>query len=252
LNVAKTSALLCSIAPTTPDAPNIVLDNLPINYKPTLCYLGINFDTRLNFREHVRIKVTKARRLLGATVGVLQRYQQKHIIGRIWSHIIKPIVSYGWFMCCGKTKAGDEQMEKLQLSAARASLNTYNDDSGLIMRLNWQTMSQLAQTQRLRLGYNYAYGFTKLPTCVYESFDPGVSRTRQQQHSLQLKCLAPSSRTEAYCRAGFKRIAENWNALPQAMVNQSRGQFKQTSKSNEQNQTQQTTHSRTLRSHHLL
>ena len=187
LNIDKTAALLCSVAPTPPSTPNLILNHQTITYKSNLCYLGLNFDVRLNFQEHLRLKVSKGRRLLGATVGVLKRYNQKHIIGRIWEHIIKPIVSYGWYLTNGKTNAGDKLMEKLQMSAARATLNTYTDDTGLLGRLKWQSMSQLAQTQRLRLGYNYSHGFTKLPIYVFENYNPGISRTRQQRHTLQLR-----------------------------------------------------------------
>ena len=111
LNIDKTTALLCSISPIAPSAPNIILNNQVISYKPTICYLGIILDIRLNFQEHLRMKVSKAQRLLGATVGVLQRYNPKHLIGRIWQHVIKPIVSYGWYLTSGKTKAGDDQMD---------------------------------------------------------------------------------------------------------------------------------------------
>ena len=119
-------------------------------------------------------------------------------------------------------------------------------------KLNWQSMNQLALIQKLRLSFNYAYGLSKIPNHVYEIYNPGISRTRQQRHSLQMKCLTPTARTEAFLRAGFKCIADEWNALPQATVNLSKTQFKATtSQSTNLTQTLPTTTSRALRSHRL-
>ena len=226
LNADKTTAILCSIAPIPPTPPVILIDNKRVEYRPHLRFLGIDFDIRLNFIEHNRVKVSKARRLLGATIGTLQKYGQKSIIGRIWQGIVKPIVTFGLVQTYGKNVASDLALERLQRTAARAATGIYNDDAGLLEKLGWQPMADVVRTQRLRLAYNYAHNLTRLPVTVYQIEKPLPSRTRRQLHSLQLVCLAVGGRSAALDKAGFKQIADIWNELPQAIVDLPRARFK--------------------------
>jgi hypothetical protein len=162
---------------------------------------------------------------MGATNGILQKYGQFYIIGKIWQTVIKPIVSYAMFLTFGKSAIGDDKLRRLQLTAARCTLNEYNNDACLLERLKWPSMIEEACKQRVRLGYNYCHGFTKIPHEVFDIYAPPTSRTRRQLHNKQLKCLTLNN-TEGYNRAGFKVIADTWNRLSQESVDLNRAQFK--------------------------
>ena len=225
LNHLKTEAMLSSIAPTPPSPIDIKLGDTKITYGTSMRYLGMIFDQRLTFKEHIRVKVCRARQLLGATAGALCKYGHAHMIGRLWNSVVKPGVTYGWFLSQGKTAEGDNRMHRLQLMAARYSLNYYEDDDTLLTRLKWQTISSEAYTQRIRMAYNIVHGHTRLLSPVFEIFTPPESRTRSRLHHSQLKCQI-SYKKVACQKSSFSRIAEEWNKLPASKIDLTKSKFK--------------------------
>ena len=201
------------------------MNNIPIKFQEHLKYLGITIDRKLNMEEHIRLKSCRAKRLMGASIGILQKYGQKQMIAKVWIQVIRPSVTYAHFMIEGKTKAGDRRLERLQLTAARASSNIYNNDERCLKKMNWQSMSELAQSQRLKMAYKYSRGLTRMPDDIFEIKKPNQSRTRRQLHDRQLFCRV-SNNTESTRRAGFTQIATLWNSLPQDTVNLNKTSFK--------------------------
>jgi len=225
LNTSKTTGLLCSVAPTRPTPVAIMLDGQKVEYLENMRYLGVYFDARLNMQDHLSMKISAARRLLGATLSVLQRYGQTHVITRIWLSVIKPMITYGLFMTQGKTARGDARLERLQMTAARACTNKYDNDDILLRRLGWDTIERQAWVQRVRLAYNYAKGHTHMPSMVFNIAPLKHSRTRRKAHDLQFECTV-KAKTESLRRSGFTKISQAWNALSQETINLKRAHFK--------------------------
>lgn len=57
LNVSKTNAIICTLSRKIP--PPLFLHNAPINYSPTVKYLGITIDRRLTWAPHLKLTLQK-------------------------------------------------------------------------------------------------------------------------------------------------------------------------------------------------
>jgi len=225
LNTSKTRGMMASIAPTPQTPANISINGIPIRYESSIKYLGVLFDQKMTMKDHVKSSVIKAKRLMGATIGVLQKYRQNQMIRRVWTGIIRPILSYSLWLTNGKNKESDARIERLQLTAARAALNRYDDDSLLLAQLKWHSFEKLAWSQRVRLAYSYSHGYSIPPENVFKYAQQKSVRTRQLQHSLHFECTI-ESRSESSRRSGCKMIEVSWNRLSETEVTSTRACFK--------------------------
>ena len=224
LNVSKTKTIHFSLAPITPIPKNLYLNGQQIERTECLTYLGVDFDIRLNMKCHVRKVVTKSRQLMGATLNTLQKHKQFYMIQRVWLGIIRPNMEYSLWLIQGKNVDSDRKLERVQLTAARAALNEYNDDTSLLQKLGWQSIRKLAWSQRVRIMHSYVHKRAVMPKSVFRLKSSGTSKTRQKLHNLQIECLVKGASSSG-SKSGFRQMCEQWNILDHNFVHMSRSQF---------------------------
>jgi hypothetical protein len=230
LNPLKTHGLLCSVARNkVHTSPNILLNGQVIHFGDTLRILGVLFDHRLTMLPHIIEKTLKAKQLLGATINALRSCGQHKMIGRIWSSTILPVTTYGAMITFGRTQAGDNKLMRLQMAAARCATNDYGNDEMLLKRLNWQPITVVAKSQRLRIAYQLSHEQQIIPDgtvlCKQSGTNTNRRSQRKPQHNKQLETTFVST-TATGDMCVTKLICNDWNTLEQDTVNLSLGQFK--------------------------
>ncbi|MCP3667324.1 MAG: hypothetical protein GY696_33330 [Gammaproteobacteria bacterium] len=128
LNPAKTSYILCTLAPNpaeiflhrTPE-----LNGEPIERRPFLKYLGVIIDQKLNFGMHAELQAAKAKRAIGALWKVLGRWTSKRHFQEIYSKKIMPLLCYALPVSCPTTRKHWEIMEKVHRFACRLATNNF-------------------------------------------------------------------------------------------------------------------------------
>ncbi len=115
---AKTVAVLFHRKKTKTVIPPIRMGSQEIDYSPTVKYLGVTLDSKLNFKFHIKDKISKAKGLMLKT---------KEAIGHLWgpsptltrwaySGIVRPMLTYGsivWAMEAGKFADAFSKLQRL-------------------------------------------------------------------------------------------------------------------------------------------
>lgn len=99
INAAKTQAIIFPFDNKRKRIPTIPLKNSEhtIELSKSVKYLGITFDTKLNFNEHVTNSIVKANKCFRAMYPLIARKSQLSIENKllVYKAIIRPILTYG-------------------------------------------------------------------------------------------------------------------------------------------------------------
>ena len=90
-------------------------------------YLGVNFDQRLNWNEHIDSLISKAGKRIGL-LRRLRRFLTSHSANVIYLSMIRPTLEYcsGVWGCCGEVNSN--KLETLQRRAGRIVIRTCNSN----------------------------------------------------------------------------------------------------------------------------
>jgi hypothetical protein len=223
LNGKKTKLLVISLNPTgskSVSSPLTVNDSV-VDQVENLKYLGVTFDHRISFRNHAETTARKARRMLGAIGSHLRKWHMSKQIKRIFSVCIRPILSYGSVIVCGKTKVVDDILERVVKSACRMTLNEYRDISynELLNRVEWTSLSIEYKRTMAKLIFKNINKIRDRNLFFFEGIEAETARrTLRLSHELQLKIQQPSRLARTHTTAMVSMI-HLWNSLPSQIVN---------------------------------
>lgn len=193
LNVAKTEAMLFGTAPRLSDVDSfsITINGSQIKQVSQFKYLGVVFDERLSWNDHIKYLLTKA----GKRVGILGRIRYNisyASANTIYTSLIRPIIEYcdSVWGCCGQVNS--RSIEALQRRAARIVMRTYDSDSAMD-NLKWPTLAARRDKHILNLVKKCIKGHCPQYFNNYFIFNNKIhSRTTRQSNLLHL----PRVRTE--------------------------------------------------------
>lgn len=130
INLEKTTALLvtgvkASYRNMRRIKPVVKIKNNTISVNPTAKYLGVTFDNKFNFCQHIKAIIRKSQIALALYGRALR--QKKHLTTHIkkivYKQVIRPIISYGfptWFQV---SSANMEQLRILERKCLRYACN---------------------------------------------------------------------------------------------------------------------------------
>lgn len=99
INNSKTQAIIFPFDNKQKRSPtaNIKCDQNPINFASSVCYLGLTFDKKLTFKEHISNATNKATRCFRAMYPLLASRSHLSTDNKklIYTAIIRPIFTYG-------------------------------------------------------------------------------------------------------------------------------------------------------------
>ena len=119
---------------------SITLNNNVIKRVFHFTYLGIVFDDRLSWNEHIKHLISKAGKRVGM-LGRLRRSLTRESANIVYCSLIRPILEYcvSVWGCCGEGHKQD--LEALQNRAARIVARTVRSNPALDV-LKWPTLEE--------------------------------------------------------------------------------------------------------------
>ena len=140
LNAVKTEAMLFGTSPrlSNVDNFNILVNGVAIKRVSKFKYLGVIFDERLSWNDHVKYILTKA----GSRIGMLNRIRSSitsYSANVVYTSLIRPILEYCdtvWGTC---GEGNNNLIERLQNRASRIVLRTSSSVLAL-KQLKWPTL----------------------------------------------------------------------------------------------------------------
>ena len=221
LSNKKTKLLMCQLGGQRRDDPKLMLNGQQIEHCESIKYLGVTFDTRLTFTDHIRSAVCKSRRALGAIGSVLRKWRLNRTIAKIWQTTILPGMTYGLATTFGHTKKDCELLDKVQRLAARYSLNDYiSDYQALLRELHWPSITDLCNREHVRLGFDYSHGYRVAPAgwiCKTQGVRRSV-RLAGHDHQLQLTEQNLRWSTSRGQSTGLQQLINKWNSAPEQLI----------------------------------
>jgi len=171
-------------------------------------YLGVTIDSKLTWKEHIKITTHKA----NAVLAFLRRNLKpcsSHIKAKCYLGSIRPIIEYACTVWAPHTAQDIDKIEMIQRRAARFVYNNCNivSVSNMISSLGWPTLQTRRNYLKLLLTYKILKAMISIPS---DNFKPVTVNTRGYQFHFQcLQCTCDS-----YRFSFFPSSIRLWNCLP--------------------------------------
>jgi ribonuclease HI len=122
---------------TTENLPKLTMYGRQIEFQSQVKYLGVTFDNKLTFKQHVAEKFAKAKRLLFATKSIMGKFWGPNptMTKWIYTNIVRPTFTYGC-IAWGKTTRSKDFLSKAKRLQRLAlcdigPIRTHSPTSGL-------------------------------------------------------------------------------------------------------------------------
>jgi Skp family chaperone for outer membrane proteins len=174
--------------------------------------LGVTFDNKLKFREHINNQVSKANRL----VGMIRRsftYLAPGTFSTLFKTIVRPHLEYGYSIWAPSLKKDKDLLENVQRRATKLvpGLRSKPYEERLEI-LNMPTLEYRRKRGEMIEAYKYLHGHYQVAADWLRRDLNSTTRG----HPLKLKKM--SFNTEIRRNSMSNRIVNNWNALPTDVV----------------------------------
>jgi hypothetical protein len=176
-------------------------------------YLGILFDQKLSFGEHIEQIVKKANSAMYFIKRVFSK-SSKEIKEKVYFALVRSKLEYAATAWDPFRLVQIDKLERVQRRAARFVMNEYDTTysvSEMLNKLNWDSLSARRQFARLKnfyLVYNEIGGWVDL----FEYLKP-PGRVGRSNHPFFTRTVGPKSDCGKY--SFMTRTANEWNNLPQ-------------------------------------
>jgi hypothetical protein len=212
-NCKKTTAMKMSLRKKALPNPVLILNNEQLAVVNTCKHLGLHFNNKLNWRDHVTCIVAKASKQIDV-MKKLKYHLDRKTLETIYISFVRPMLEYGsivWDNCDKECKI---MIEKVQLDAARIVTGGIKGTSheSLYVETGWQPLSERRKTQKLLMYHKMIHGAA--PEYLCELVPPRVGEinrynTRNAENYSQIRC-----RTEQYRSSFLPDVIHSWNSLP--------------------------------------
>ena len=136
---------------------------------------------------------------------------------QLYKSTVLPLVDYCSSVWAPHHKKYIEEVESVQKFATRIVTKRWNDSySSLISQLNWPTLEQRRNCQKLVLCYKIVKNLSCIPSSNFVSHPHPSLR-----HSHNLCLLYPLTRSNSHKFSFFVSVVPLWNSLPSPVVNAS-------------------------------
>ena len=212
-NPAKTESLLLSRKINKPDHPSLYLNDVRIEEVNTHKHLGVYLSQRLDWQNHVEYitdKVSTRLNLLRSLKFTLDR----NSLQKIYFTFIRTVLEYAdvaWDNC---TQQQSDELEKIQLEAARIDTGTTKliSINKLYKEVGWLKLSERRNLHKLYLFFKMQNGQTPLYLSnILPSRTGDVSSyaLRNVDNYQQV-----TARTQTYGNSFLPSTISAWNSLP--------------------------------------
>ena len=195
-----------------PIHPNILMNNQIIAEVNHHKHLGLIFETNGSWHEHIKLITAKAWQRVHVMRKLKSRLDRK-ALEIIYIAFIRPILEYADIVWCNLTKYEENELEKIQLEAARIVTGTTKLISleNLYKETGWETLNSRRQQHKLGLFYKMIHGLVPpylsllLPPLVGENSRYPL---RNSDHYQNIK-----SKSQLYYNSFLPSAIREWNSL---------------------------------------
>ena len=175
--------------------------------------LGVNIDPDLNFNNHIKLTIKKARRISGMILRNIT-YKSKSILIPLYKALIRPILEYGNAVWCPYLKKDIADIEKVQRHFTKRIHCAKN--------LEYEDRLRLLQLPSLEFR-RIRGDLIEVFKILNEKYDPVTTNsllTRQETvlRSNKFKLQKNRVATKRYLKFFSNRVINIWNKLPNCVV----------------------------------
>jgi ribonuclease P/MRP protein subunit RPP40 len=217
-NPEKTFFLRISNKQTRPNLTPIIYNNIPIYEVQTNTYLGLTFNSKFTWDDHISRISNKASKRLN-TLNKFRLMLPRNTLERTYQTMIRPVLEYASTIYDNTTFELKQHMEQIQRKAGLICTGAYKhtEHQTLLRELCWQTLSLRRKNNKLIQYYKIINGLT--PEFLRKEIPSTISNLTnyrlRNRHQLREQQTRLSSSFKSY----FPSTTRLWNKLPTTTKN---------------------------------
>ena len=219
-NAGKTEYMIFSYKNKIPTTKALYLGNSEIKQVDSHTHLGLTFDTKLTWKNHVERINEKALHRLGNIRRI------RHLIPRLTSlnlykSLVRPIIEYADVVFDNMSATLQQKLDSTQREALIISTRAYRrtptqylyDDTGL------ERLASRRYQHRLNLYYKIVNNL--VPTELRNLLPPlvGQNANYNLRRAVPHKRIVPFAKTTRFANSFFLKTTNDWNNLNQNTIN---------------------------------
>jgi hypothetical protein len=217
-NAKKTVGMKISLKRNTQNNPDLYMNDSKLEIVDNYKHLGLQFNKRLNWRDHVLSIVTKGNRNL----DVLKRLRyslDRKTLETLYMSFIRPSLEYGSVIWDNCDEESQDMLEKVQLNAAKIITGAIKGTShnSLYQECGWESLRKRRQDQKLILFHKMIHG--NAPAYLCNMIPPKVGEIQKRVMRNADNYVKPLCRTEQYRSSFLPDVINSWNNLPRDIRN---------------------------------
>ena len=219
-NPIKTEAMLLSRKLLQPTHPALCMLNQQITEVEHHKHLGIFFDKDGTWHKHINYIKEKAWKKIN-TMRKLKFQLDRKSLEIIYTVFIRPILEYCNEMWDNCTQYEKDDLEKIQIEAARIATGTTKLVSieNLYSEIGWEKLETRRKNQKLTLLYKMVNDLT--PQYLSSLVPSTVNETSRYNLRNSNDIRTVNTRTSQYYNSFLPSTIREWSALPEDQINSS-------------------------------
>ena len=212
-NPHKTEELIISRKITPRNHPAVTMDNVEVKRVDCHKHLGLIFNTKCTWNEHIDEITTKAWKRIHLLQSL--NYQlDRRALQTMYFSFVRPILEYADVIkdnCFDYEKAA---LEKIQIEAGRIVSGATKSCSRakILFELGWDTLEQRRYKHRMITFFKMVKNLT--PPYLQDLVPPNVHQVSNRNLRNQTDFTIPRSRTNLYDSSFIPTATREWNSLP--------------------------------------
>lgn len=211
-NPNKTESMILTRKTNKPLHPPVIMQNQNIKQVDSHKHLGVVLESNCHWQKNIELITSKAWQRIHI-MRKLKFLLDRKALETIYTAFIRPILEYADIVWCNISKYQEDELEKIQLEAARIVTGTTKLVSlqNLYIETGWETLNSRRQQHRLTLFYKMIHNMappylvTLVPTLVGE-----ISRYPLRNSDLYQTIDAKS---QLYYNSFLPTVVREWNSL---------------------------------------
>ena len=190
---------------------NYKLGNDPLTTVTSHPYLGVEFDSKLSWKDQVQNVKDKGTKTLNIVRRNFTKGTNANIREQIYTSLVRPTLEYGSVAWDPHQANRIQMLESVQNKGARY-VKEWSRYSSITDKLGWCTLQQRRYVNRLSF-------FKSVNNLHGHSLPPHVTRQKRaskNHHAYSYHTLR--ARTDAYLHSFLPRAIRAWNNLPQEIL----------------------------------
>ena len=211
-NATKTVKMRLSLKKAS-ELPSLNLCGKELASVETYKHLGLTFNTKLTFKDHINEIAIKANR----KIDVMKRLKysvDRKTLEVLYISFVRPVLEYANVIWDNCDKNDKQLLENTQLNAARVVTGAIRGTSHkeIYKETGWQLLSDRRECQQLLLFHKMVHGLT--PQYLQDLVPIRVGKitnypVRNRNNLYQIHC-----RIEIYKNYFLPKMIRKWNSLP--------------------------------------